>query len=206
MDGGPLMVDDSAVLDLNAARASRSGTEGKPIELRLGSAVILLPPELPVDVLEPLAHLNVDTALIARTVLNALKEADLTKAGLTIASMVVDLVIQNPRLPGELLDAVRLMGRRLMGEDGYEAFVAERPSIPDVGALLKGLAGRYAFSAGESKPSSSGSGSGEPSTPTSSTTTGDSTSLESGSGQVSEGGFLPGDSLTSPTSSLPMPV
>ncbi|MFI6637204.1 hypothetical protein ACIBI7_50685 [Nonomuraea fuscirosea] len=197
------MVDDSAVLDLNAARVSRSGTQGKPIELRLGGAVILLPPELPVDVLEPLAHLNMDTALIARTVLNALKEADLTKAGLSIASMVVDLVIQNPKLPGELLDAVRLMGRRLMGDGGYDAFVAERPSILDVGALLKSLAGRYAFSAGESKPSPSDSDSGDASTQTSSTTTEGSTSPESGSDQVSEGGYLPGDSSTSPTSSLP---
>ncbi|MEU4231181.1 hypothetical protein AB0F17_43390 [Nonomuraea sp. NPDC026600] len=199
------MVDDSVVLDLNAARASRSGTEGKPIELRLGGAVILLPAELPVDVLEPLAHLNVDTALIARTVLNALKETNQVQAGLSIASMVVDLVIQNPSLPGELLDAVRLMGRRLMSDGGYEAFVAERPSILDVGALLKGLAGRYAFSAGESKPSSSDSANGDASTPTSSTTSTDSTSLESGSNPDSGGGFLPGDSSTSPTSSLPTP-
>ncbi|MFI6541521.1 hypothetical protein ACIBHY_54345 [Nonomuraea sp. NPDC050547] len=199
------MADDSAVLDLNAARANRNGTQGKPIELRLGNAVIMLPPELPVDVLEPLAHLNVDTALIARTVLQALQETDLAKAGLSVASMVVDLVIQNPALPTELLNAVRLMGRRLMGDDGYEAFVAERPSVPDVAALVKGLGGRYAFSAGESRPSSSDSASGEGSTPTSSTTTEDSTSLESGSGQAGGGGYLPGDSSTSPTSSLPVP-
>jgi hypothetical protein len=199
------MVDDSALLDLNAARASRSGTKGRPIVLRLGDASIPLPAELPVDVLEPLAHLNVDTALIARTVLNALKEADMTRAGLSIASMVVDLVIQNPRLPGELLDAVRLMGRRLMTDEGYEQFVVQRPSIADVAALIKGLAGRYAFSLGESKPSTDDSDSGEPSTPTSSTTTEVSTSPESGSAPVSGGGYLPGGSLTSPASSLPMP-
>ncbi|TMR93291.1 hypothetical protein [Nonomuraea basaltis] len=200
------MVDESAVLDLDAARASRSGTKGKPIPLRFGGEIICyLPAELPVDVLEPLAHLNVDTALIARTVLHAMKEADLTKAGLSIASMVVDLVIQNPKLPGELLDAVRWMGRRLMGEDGYEQFVAQRPSVADVAAFIKGLGGRYSFRLGESMPSSSDSDSGESSTPTSSITSTDSTSLESGSSQASEGGYLPADSSTSPTSSLPTP-
>jgi hypothetical protein len=200
------MVDESAVLDLDAARASRSGTKGQPIPLRLGGEIIcVLPAELPVDVLEPLAHLNVDTALIARTVLQAMKETDLTQAGLNIASMVVDLVIQNPSLPGELLDAVRLMGRRLMGDDGYERFVAQRPSIGDVAAFIKGLGGRYSFRLGESKPSSSDSGSGDASTPISSTTTEDSTSPESGSSPASGGGYRPGDSSTSPTSSLPTP-
>ncbi|MEU4513189.1 hypothetical protein AB0G05_27145 [Nonomuraea wenchangensis] len=200
------MVDDSAILDLDAMRASRSSTQGKPIPLRFGGEVIcMLPPELPVDVLEPLVHLKVDTALIARTVLKSLKEQDQVQAGLSIAAMVVDMVVQNPRLPGELLDAVRLMGRRLMSDEGYERFVSLRPSIADVAALLKGLAGRYAFSLGESRPSSDDSGSGEPSTQTSSTTTTGSTSPESGIGQVSGGGYRPAGSLTSPTSSLPTP-
>ncbi|MEU6713041.1 hypothetical protein ABZ897_16285 [Nonomuraea sp. NPDC046802] len=202
------MVDDNegAVLDLDAARASRSSTKGKPIPLRFGGEIIcLLPAELPVDVLEPLAHLKVDTALIARTVLKAIKETNQVQAGLSIAAMFVDMVIQNPKLPGELLDAVRLMGRRLMTDEGYERFVAERPSIADVAAFIKGLAGRYSFRLGESQPSSSGSGSGGPSTPTFSTTSTDSTSPVSGSGPESGGGYLPGGSLTSPTSSLPTP-
>ncbi|MEU4703398.1 hypothetical protein [Nonomuraea dietziae] len=167
------------VLDLDAARASRSSTQGQPIPLKFGGSVIcLLPAELPVDVLEPLAHVKVDTALIARTALDAMQSDDALKAGLDVFGMIVDLVIANPNLPGELLDAVRMMGRRLMGDEGYEAFVAERPSIGDVTALLKGLGGRYGFRLGESQPSLDGSASGETSTPTSSIEGG--TSPESG--------------------------
>lgn len=201
------MVGESNILDLDAARASRSSTQGEPIPLKFGGRVIcMLPPELPVDVLEPLAHLKVDTALIARTVLKALQESNQVQAGLSIAAMFVDMVIQNPKLPGEMLDAVRLMGRRLMTDDGYEAFVAQRPSIADVAAFIKGLAGRYSFRLGESLPSSTDSDSGDDSTQTSSTTSTDSTSPESGTGQESRGGYLPAGSSTSPTSSLPTPA
>lgn len=215
------MVNELSELDLDAARAARSATSGRPIPLRFGGRIICeLPPELPVDVLEPLTSLKINTTMLVSRALEAFKSGSAQQTGLILLDTLIDLMLDNPNLPAELLDAVRAMGQRLMGEAGYQAFVAARPSIGDVVALIKGLRGRYAIRLGEetpslktspdgstsSTPSPGDSPSGETSTPTSSTTTTASTSPASGSAPESLASSPPADSSTSPLASHPAPV
>lgn len=167
---------------MDDARAARAGATGEDFPLRFRRRQIcMLPAELPLDALEPLLNVQVDLPLILRTALDAVKAGeDGTKAFLAVLDMVVDLVVMNKDLPAELLAAVKAVGRRVMGDDGYEAFVQARPSINDVIALIKGLGGKWGVGLGESSPSSTGSPSSTTSTPTSAATSTDSTSTESG--------------------------
>ncbi|SDH68936.1 hypothetical protein SAMN05421505_12089 [Sinosporangium album] len=198
------MVDDAFVLDLDAARVSRIGTAQPYYPLRFRGEVICdLPVELPVDVLAPLVDLNLDAALIARTVLDAFSATDKLQAGMGMLQMFVDQVIINPSLPKDLVEAVHLMGGKLLGADGYARFVAARPSIGDVRSLVMGVAGRSGVGLGESPSSSSGSGGGGTSTPTSPTAA--STSPASGTALGSPVSSAPDVSSTSPTVSALMP-
>ncbi|WP_433541989.1 hypothetical protein ACQP10_38200 (plasmid) [Streptosporangium sandarakinum] len=183
---------------MEAARAAR-GEEAGPEPVRLGGQVIaLLPAELPIDVLEPITRVKVDTALLFRSVMDAYKSRDEAESTAALVDMLVDLVIMNPDLPAELVEAVKEMGRRILGADGYEKFVAARPSLQDGGALIKGLAKKYSMSSGKSSPSSATLSGGTTSTPISATTS-ESTSTASGGDPVTPVSSEPDGS--SPTSS-----
>ncbi|GAA4209410.1 hypothetical protein GCM10022252_75910 [Streptosporangium oxazolinicum] len=195
-------VFDNDVLDLDVARARRSSTQGRPIPLRLGGKIICkLPAELPVDVLLPLTKLGIDTTGIIRMGLDAWKAGNSQRAGIAVLDLLLDLLIERPSLPRDLLAAVHEMGQTLMGTNGYAAFVAARPSVGDIVALVRGLGSRYAIRLGESTSSTADSGSGETSTPTSPTTTQDSTSTESGSAPEIADSSPPADSSTSASDS-----
>ncbi|MER5649598.1 hypothetical protein [Streptosporangium sp. NPDC002524] len=155
------------MLNLDAARAARTAERG-PEPLMFGGTIICeLPPELPVDVLEPLTAINVDVALIFRTAIDAFKSQDEDRATMSVLDGLVDVLVINKDLPDEVMAAVREMGRRLLGDAGYEAFLAARPSVMDVAELVKGLLGLYRLRLGESLSSSVTSSGGTTSTPTS---------------------------------------
>jgi hypothetical protein len=184
------------VLDLDAAREARARARAEqtgPVELRFGGEVIAeLPPELPVDVLEPLMNVDLDLAALAREALGAMNSSD-ADAQRKAVELFVDLIVANPKLPQDLIDAVREMGRLLLTEDGYARFVAKRPSLQDVAALVKGLAERYA-SLGESLRSSTPAADGTTSKPILPATTTDSTSEPSGDSQEAPAGSVPAGS------------
>ncbi|GAA3614583.1 hypothetical protein GCM10022419_119720 [Nonomuraea rosea] len=120
------------MLDLDAARAERTAA-GDPFPLRFrGQISCTLPPELPLDALEPLTEIDVDIALIFRTAIDAFKGQDADAATVSVLDTVIDLLVMSKKLPDEVLEAVKKIGRRLMGDQGYEAFIAAHPSVPDV--------------------------------------------------------------------------
>ncbi|MER5322318.1 hypothetical protein [Streptosporangium roseum] len=188
-----------------AAQAARGGEAG-PEPLKFGGKVIAyLPPEFPIDVLEPLTDVDVDTALLVRSVLDVYNSGDKAQSVEELLGLLVDLVVTNPKLPAQLVTAIKNMGRRLLGDEGYGEFVKVRPSLQDAGALVKGLGKKYSLSSGNSSASSAGSNGGTTSTPTSPTTTPDSISAESGGDQGRPASSEPADSSSSPSDSLTMP-
>lgn len=52
------------------------------------------------------------------------------------ASLIVDVLGSEPSLPSGLLAAAE-MGRRLLGDDGYDRLMAQRPSHSDVLELVR---------------------------------------------------------------------
>lgn len=152
------------------ARARAAQREGAGEELPIvfgGATIAVLPGEFALDVLAPLAEVNVDLAMLVRQALQMLGGED--DDGDTLA-LIVDVLAANPHLPAEVITAVQEMGRRLLGESGYAAFLAQRPSPWDVGALVGDVMSWYGVSLGELSPSPTSSSSGVTSNTTSSPT------------------------------------
>jgi hypothetical protein len=148
------MADDIFVLDLDADRERRSAErEGKNagLPIRLGGRVVsTLPAEFPLDVIEPLRKIDQDLALLLRQAIQMSQGEN----ALDATALVIDLLASNPNLPSTFLEVLNDCGTRLLGEEGLEALVAYRPTIGDVVALVKGVAGYYGFSLGEASESS----------------------------------------------------
>jgi hypothetical protein len=164
------------VLDLDAARAERAKGRaaaregaGETLRVRFGGRQIAeLPAEFPLAVLEPLRDVNVDIAYVIRAATQVTNDQE-RQAGL---QLLVDVLAANPALPVEIIGAVKDIGRRLLGDDGYAALAGQQPTWWDVRDLVKGVLGWYGMGLGESSPSTPSSGSdGETSKPTSSATT-----------------------------------
>ena len=182
--GGP-------ALDLDAAREARQREgRGIPPSLKFDGVSYELPVELPVDVFEPLADLNVDVSLLVRMALDAYNGAQDAgeSANLALLDTLIDLVVANPKLPTELVDAVKTGARRLLGDDCYEALVAWRPTVGDLAAIAKHLGRQYGVGLGEASPSSDSSGDTETtSKPTSTGTARAQTSGRSGGTRKRQG-------------------
>jgi hypothetical protein len=186
------MANAPDVFDLDAARTERARTraarrEGRGDTQRIrfgGQEIAVLAAEFPLDVLEPFTDVNVDLALLVRQAID-LASAEGASAQLSTLDMIVSVLAANPNLPREVLDAIRECGRRLLGEDGYNAFVGQRPTPWDVAALAKNLMDWYGVSLGESSSPSALSSAGATSKPTSeATTTSAPTVLGNGSGNL----------------------
>jgi hypothetical protein len=200
-------MDTPEVFDLADARVQRAKTraaarEGKGdlLDLRFGGeSIAVLGAELPLDVLAPLKEINLDIALLVR---QAMEAANAETAQAHVIALGLDILAANPSLPAEMIDAVQEMGRRLFGEEGYQAFVGCRPSREDVTALFRYLMNWYGVSLGEFSGSSTESTDGETSNPTSSTTTEPTPAASGGPHQI------PGSSASdgSPTSSSGSPT
>jgi hypothetical protein len=175
---------DDARAERAKARAARQEGRAETLPVILGGVTIaVLPAEFPLSVLEPLTEINVDLGFVIKTVMQAAKSGEKAKqeAGL---DLIVNVLVVNPDLPATLLAAVQNMGRRLLGDEGYAALMAGKPSAGDIGALATGLLSWFGLSLGEflgssTSPSANG---GETSKPTSSSTTADLTPAEPGDG------------------------
>lgn len=163
------------------ARAARREGRGDTLTLRLGGTEIAtLGPEFPLDVLEPLQHVNVDLPFLIRQAIEMVNTAENKDAGqAAVLTYVVEILAVHPNLPAEVVAMAKEMGRRLLGDQGYEAFVETRPSPWDVAALVSVLADWYGLSLGES-PRPTDSSNGGPTSNTTSSTTSESTPGDSG--------------------------
>lgn len=163
------LTDD--LLDLDAHRAARREARGRTPRLRIGGNVYDLPVEFPLDVLAPLLDVNLDLGLIAKVLLDAM-DGDDPEGQREAIGLVLDLLITNPTLPTEAIEAAQNIARNLLGDDAYAALIDSRPSREDLSALVRGLIRLYGVSLGESSPSTDSSSSGgETSNETSSSTT-----------------------------------
>lgn len=166
------------VLDLDAMRAERARVRaarregrGETLPIRFGGHQIAeLDAEFPLDTLEPLQDVNLDLALLIRQAID-LVAADSQRAQMATVDTIVSVLASNPDLPAEVINAVKEMGRRLFGADGYDMFTTQRPTPWDVGALITGLFAWYGVSLGESSSPSTPSVDGGTSKPTSNGTT-----------------------------------
>lgn len=149
---------DDLEFDLDRHRAARREARHVPA-LRMEGKRYELPIELPVDVFEPLTQLNMDVSVLIRQVLDVRKQAEENdeSANLAIMSAVIDMLVVNPKLPQDLVEAVKEMGRRLLGDEAYAVLARSRPSKDDLGDLVKYLAGQYGVSLGEASRSSGSS-------------------------------------------------
>jgi hypothetical protein len=176
---------DENVIDLDRARATRREAKGAPTPIRLGGETIAaLPVELPLDVFEPVKLLDLDIALLIRKAVDMQQASDRDQA-MAATSLLIDLLVARPTLPSELIDAIVESGRRLLNSEeypeGYNKFVAARPTREDVAEFAKGVFRQYGVGLGEALQSSDSSTSGEgTSKQTSLTTTPGSTSGASG--------------------------
>lgn len=166
MSDTPTTTADDLDLDLDALRSARAELRSVP-GITIGGKRLELPPELPLDVLEPLTSINVDIAVLIRQVLDARRENS-DQANEAILDVVVDQLVVNPSLPAELIGAVKLMASRLFGEENYAHLVAQRLYLKDLGEIAKFVFRRYGVRLGEASPSSDSSeGTGTTSKPTS---------------------------------------
>ena len=160
---------DEFELDLDSARSARAEM-GPPPTVKIDGEVLELPRELPLDVLEPLTGINVDVSVLVSQVLDARKEAKDSgeAANEAMLEAVVNMLVVNPSLPAELVDAAKEMARRLFGPEGYAHLIKQRLSLKDIAALARFLLRRYGVGLGEALPSSDSSeGTGTTSKPTS---------------------------------------
>lgn len=165
--------DDEFEFDLDKARTARREIKRIPA-IRIGGERLELPVELPVDVLAPLTELDVDVSLLVRMAIDARKKAraDGDDGIEAILDSVIDIFIANPKLPQDLVEAVKTMARRLFGEPGYNHLAANRLTLPDLGELAKFIGRQYGVGLGEALPSSDSSeGTGTTSNQTSSGST-----------------------------------
>lgn len=165
------------------ARAARQEARGETLPIVFGGRTIAeLPAEFSLDVLEPIQDINLDIALLIQ---QAVANATATDAAQANMDMLVNILAAHPDLPKEFITAVKEIGRRLLGEDGYAAFVAERPTPWDVAALIGDLFSWYGTNLGEALRSSTSSGDVGGTSNTTSGIASESTPEVSGNGQAS---------------------
>lgn len=165
------------------ARAAQREGAGEVLPIVFGGQVITeLNAEFSLDVLSPLQDIKVDISMLIKQAVDNATSDDASQANI---DLVINILAAHPDLPRDLIVAIKEMGRRLLGNSGYEAFVAQRPSPWDVAALVSILFSWYGTSLGEVLRSSSSSGSNGGTSNTTSGTASDSTPGESGSGQAS---------------------
>lgn len=163
---------DEARAERSRARAARQEGRGETLPVIFGGTTIaVLGAEFPMSALEPLTGINVDIAYLVRAAVkmtSGTAQEQLTQT----AGLLVDVLVANPQLPGQVIDAAKEVSRRILGDDGYAAFVALNPSPQDARALAQGLMSWYGVGLGESSASLPSSNDGGTLSPTSNGSTG----------------------------------
>ena len=167
-------------LHLDAARREREAPDGIPLTQQ--GQEFMLPAELPADVFDPFLLGKLDLAGMLRTALeNDEEDPDL-------GEIVVKLLFENPSLPADVLTAIHDSFALLFGEEQYAEFRATRPSLVDMGVLVRGLFKLYGTSLGEVFASSDSSESDGATQKETSESTPKSTSAKSGAARGSRKG------------------
>lgn len=184
---------DTARVERARTRAARREGRGDTLVIRFGGQDIAeLGAEFPLDVLEPFSDINLDLALLIRQAIDLMNAEDQGSQFATI-DMIVSVLAANPKLPTEVIAAVKEAGRRLLsedgedrqdGEDGYAKFVERRPTPWDVAALVRHLMNWYGVTLGDFSSPSTPSVDGGTSKPISNATTTVSTPAGPGGAQV----------------------
>ncbi|MFJ8043791.1 hypothetical protein ACIRBX_25145 [Kitasatospora sp. NPDC096147] len=170
-------------IDLDAARTRRLAaaadkartaqaeyTVGEEPVVLGGTEVAVLPAELPLEVWQPLVGIPYLPLLLRKLVEAAQSQGEQQAEA---AGLIVDVLGSEPSLPADLVGAFAEMGRRLLGQEGYDRLMAQKPSHSDVLELA-----RYAWS----KYLSGGAGLGELIGPSEPSTTAGTTSKPTFSG------------------------
>lgn len=161
------------MLDLDKARAERRQARqsdaaqhearGETLPIMFGGVTIAeLPAELPIDVLDPLRVVSEDIALLLRWGLRIAEQGGKVDAQREGIGLFLDLLSGNEKLPDDLVMVATGIARRLLGDEGYAAFIAQRPSREDVFALARGVIDWYGVGLGESLRSTDSSTSDGP--------------------------------------------
>lgn len=174
---------DAKRLQRAQARAAKREGHGETLPIVFGGETIaVLAAEFPIDVLEPVQDINLDIALLLQ---QAVANANATEAGRANMELIVNILAANPDLPRELVGAVKEIGLRLLGPDGYSALCAGRPTPWDVAALVGDLFSWYGLTLGEALRSSTSSPTDGGTSNTIASSTSGSTPVESGNGLAS---------------------
>lgn len=175
------------LIDLDAARRETQYPDGIPVVL--GGERFVLPAELPVEALDPLLSEEMDLAGVLQQVLADKPDGADEES---IGELVINVLVNRPNLPIQLVQAIKDVFAALFGPEQYERFLAQRPSVPDYLRLAKHLLPLLGVSLGEAlgSPDSSESA-GETSKPTSPSTAA-STPGKSGSGRTKKGSSASG--------------
>lgn len=160
------------------ARQAEREARGEKLPLFFveGRVFAELPAEFPIRVLAPLRELKIDIALMLRQLLVAVKmldgdDSDEPVARMAVVDFVIDTLMANPGLLGDLLGTVQEMARRLFGDDGYAMFLEDLESLDDVKDTVAAIFEWYGPALGKLLSSSVSSTDGTTSKETSSTTT-----------------------------------
>lgn len=175
------MSQELEVFDLDAARDARLAKlevtrTPRPIRWR-GNIICELPVELPFAVIAPLGQIDADFTLIMRQAVQvARNNGQSVQDRMDAAELVIDLLASNAHLPQTILNVIKAMATAALTEEGLAAFLAGKPSVPDMVALASMIIRHYGVGLGEFSPSSvSSETDGETSSTTSSPNSTDST-------------------------------
>jgi hypothetical protein len=150
------------LIDLDAARREVTYPDGIPV--RLFDETWTFPAELPADALDPLFSEELDLVGI----LGDLMET----SGATAIGETVELLFKRPRLPMQFKRAIQDSYRVLLGDDVFDDFASNKPSINDYVRLTKALIAAYGVDLGKLFGSDDSSeNDGETSKPTSDAST-----------------------------------
>lgn len=160
---------DAKRLQRAAARAARQEARGETLPIVFGGKTIaVLEAEFSLYILEPVQDINLDVALLFQQAM-AISNSTSDDSSANI-ELMVSVLAANPDLPKEFIGAVKEIGRRLLGPDGYKEFCAQHPTPWDIAALITMLMSWYGLTLGEfwgsSTPSSDGATSNTISGPT----------------------------------------
>lgn len=171
------------LIDLNAERSARAAKRegrGDIIEVPFGEDTYVLPAELPATVVDMLLDPQVEIAQLFIMTLRNIKSGP---ANDNAIALIADVLTDAPSLPLGFVRAVRAATQELFGEEQWERFQAQKPSVEDFGALVWGLIKAYGAGLGEAFSSSAPATPGGTTSSVTSSASTDSTPEASGPGR-----------------------
>lgn len=136
------------VIDLNAAAAKREAKFPEGFKVPYGSEEFILPAELPMECLDPFFNMDIDLASILAQAVQLQFSGDEDQAAKGQEAMW-QVLLASPNLPKEVWQAIRVSLVVLFGEEQWDRFIAQRPSVSTYVALIIGVVKMYGAALGE---------------------------------------------------------